>query len=542
MAMVAVAVAPGIGPASATTVLPTLRSATVTPGAATVSGLIQAPGGPYLYDRHGRVVFFHGVNAVYKYPPFELYPDPGKPWNFSAADASLMARLGFNVVRLGMTWSGLEPGTAPANDPAICDRGAPTDPHQFNQAVFNRYVEHLRETVNLLGRFHIYTILDMHQDVYNEMFDGEGAPNWAVCTNGVPSVDPPGTVVPRVRHQGRRYRLPPLLGQRRAGRSARRVRPGLGRRGPRLQGEPVGPRLRPLQRALLHVADPTRGRALRRAARVLLHRHGAHRRSSHSAPPLRCPKHDPANGVIPAIQANDPSHLIFDEPDNYAEPRLPDLHRADGPTQPRLQHPHLLRGSEPRDRQPDEPGGLRLPGRALSLGRRSQDRPEMASAAQPGGPGWFVTEFGATSSPALLTSITADLDAAEVGWAYWAWKYYGDPTGSAAESLVMADGHLRSTALVLSRTYPQAVAGVPISYDFSPSTGVFHLVYVPDHRVHASTVIFVPTEIHYPHGYCARTSGAKVTSAPGSDHLKVQNDRSGHQVRVVVTPGACPSR
>jgi endoglycosylceramidase len=86
------------------------------------------------------------------------------------------------------------------------------------------------------------------------------------------------------------------------------------------------------------------------------------------------------------------------------------------------------------------------------------------------------------------------------------------------------------------------VAGVPISYDFSPSTGGFHLVYVPHHRVHANTVIFVPTEIHYPHGYCARASGAKVTSAPGSDHLKVQNDRSGHQVRVVATPGACPSR
>jgi len=44
------------------------------------------------------VVFFHGVNVVYKHPPFEVYPDPGKAWNFSAADASLMARLGFNVV------------------------------------------------------------------------------------------------------------------------------------------------------------------------------------------------------------------------------------------------------------------------------------------------------------------------------------------------------------------------------------------------------------------------------------------------------------
>ena len=66
------------------------------------------------------------MNAVYKHPPFELFPAPGKRWNFSAADASLMARLGFNVVRLGMTWKGLEPGTAPANDPAICGEGRRT--------------------------------------------------------------------------------------------------------------------------------------------------------------------------------------------------------------------------------------------------------------------------------------------------------------------------------------------------------------------------------------------------------------------------------
>ena len=157
-----------------------------------MSGPITAPGGPYLYDRQGRIVFFHGVNAVYKHPPYVLYADPGKPWNFSGADASLMARLGFNVVRLGVTWRGLEPGTAPANDPAICDPGPPADPHQFNQAVFDRYVNRVRETVALLGRFHIYTILDMHQDVYNEMFDGEGAPNWAVCTNGRLNVDRPG--------------------------------------------------------------------------------------------------------------------------------------------------------------------------------------------------------------------------------------------------------------------------------------------------------------------------------------------------------------
>ena len=79
--------------------------------------------------------------------------------------------------------------------------------------------------------------------------------------------------------------------------------------------------------------------------------------------------------------------------------------------------------------------------------------------------------------------MTAQFDADEVGWIYWAWKYYGDPTGSAAESLVMADGRVRSTALVLSQTYPEAVAGTPSSFSFSPATGVFELAYAPNHRI-----------------------------------------------------------
>jgi hypothetical protein len=49
----------------------------------------------------------------------------------------------------------------------------------------------------------------------------------------------------------------------------------------------------------------------------------------------------------------------------------------------------------------------------------------------------------------------------------------------------------------------------------------------------------VPTELHYPHGYCARTTGARVTSASGSDLLEVQNARTGTRVTVVITPGRC---
>ena len=54
-------------------------------------------------------------------------------------------------------------------------------------------------------------------------------------------------------------------------------------------------------------------------------------------------------------------------------------------------------------------------------------------------------------------------DALQVGWTEWAWKYYDDPTGSSAEALVQANGKLAPTTASLSRAYPQAVAGTPVS-------------------------------------------------------------------------------
>ncbi len=532
--------------ASATrSALPTLQSPVFTgasvSGTAAVSGPIRAPGGPYLYDTQGRIVFFHGVNAVYKHPPYVLFPDAGKPWNFSTADASLMARLGFNVVRLGITWSGLEPGTAPPNDPAICGLGAPADPHQFNQAVFDRYVNRVRETVNLLARFHIYTILDMHQDVYNEMFDGEGAPNWAVCTDGVRSVDVPGrwsqtygsaAAGIAFGHFWRNDVRGNLQGEydRVWGDLARAFRGNQWILGYDLFNEPFS-------RSLVLFGDEHFDAQLECFYTGRSHI-GA---PLHNAPALQCPAADPANGVVPTVLAHDPTHLIFDEPDNYGSRGLPTYL---GPMNLRnlVFNVHIYCGA--RSPVTGNPTDLALCAAqdAHSLGVRGEDRAEMASGPQPGGPAWLVSEFGATKSAPFLETVVSLMDAKQVGWAYWAWKYYGDPTGSQAESLVMADGRLRSTARVLSRAYPEAIAGIPISFGFSPATARFNLTYVPDHKIHAPTVIFVPTGLHYPHGYCARVSGARVTSAEGADLLEVQNAQSGHRVNVVVTPGDCRYR
>jgi endoglycosylceramidase len=519
---------------------PTFRGASVD-GAPAVSGALRAPGGPYLYDRYGRVVFLHGVDAVYKYPPFELYPDKGKPWNFSAADASLMARLGFNVVRLGMTWSGLEPGTAPSNDPAICGAGAPGNPRQFSQAAFNRYVYHLRQTVNLLGRFHIYTILDMHQDVYSEMFDGEGAPTWAVCTNGIPSTDPPGrwsleysTTAAGIafEHFWRNDVHGDLQGEydRVWGDVAHVFRTDRWVLG-------YDPFNEPFSTSVVHYGDA----AFDGQLECFYTGTADIGTASHGAPALKCPPADPVRGVVPTILASDPGHLIFDEPDNYASRGYPNylgpmnlrnlvfnVHVYCGARSPVTGNPTNVLACASQD--------------ARSLARRDADRTVMASKAQPAGPPWIVSEFGATSDPALLAAVTAEMDARQVGWVYWSWKYYGDPTGSAAESLVMADGRLRSTALALSQVYPEAVAGRPLDFGYSPDSGAFRLTYVPNLRVRAPTVVFVPTTIHYRQGYCAQVHGAHVVSHPGSDLLELENTASSHRVALSVTPGPCGAR
>ena len=46
----------------------------------------------------------------------------------------------------------------------------------------------LEQTISLLARHGIYSLVDMHQDAMNEVFAGEGFPNWAVCTDGITPV------------------------------------------------------------------------------------------------------------------------------------------------------------------------------------------------------------------------------------------------------------------------------------------------------------------------------------------------------------------
>ena len=523
------ALAPGISPVA--------LSARPTPAHVTTSqqGPLSAAGGPYLRDDLGRVVFLHGVNAVYKYAPYELYSDPGKPWDFSATDASEMARLGFNVVRLGITWAGLEPGTGPANDPAICTQGATTDPHQFDAAVTRDYLSHIAQTVNLLGQYHIYTILDMHQDLYSQVFGGEGAPSWAVCTNGLPVVRAPG-------RWSNTYRTDAL--------DAAFTHFWKNDVTGDLQGEfdqvwatvasyfstnpwVVGydPINEPFSKGLLDEGDHDLDAQIECA-----YTGTADPGLTSTGQPLSCPSQDPSEGLIPTILAADPHRLILYETDVYSAGVPNDL----GP----MNYPNLVLNfhdycpyrnpvtGDPTNEAACDPRVQR------TIDGRAQERATLGSDAQPRGPGLFMSEFGATSDPTSVGEVVTDANQDLVGWTYWSWKYYHDPTGSSHEGLVDSTGQFEPTADALSETYAQTVAGTPVSMSDN-ADGSFHLSYVPDDTIDAPTVIFVPVQLHYPQGYCASATGAAVVSKAGATFLDVMNHRNSSMVDVNVRSGSC---
>src|SRR5271165_6217518 len=117
--------------------------------------------GRWITDAHGRVVILHGTNMVNKRAPY--YP---AAVGFGEEDAAFLQSIGFNAVRVGVIWKALEP------EPGVYDEA---------------YIQQIEETVRALTAHGIVSLLDMHQDMYNELFEGEGAPDWAVQDEGLPN-------------------------------------------------------------------------------------------------------------------------------------------------------------------------------------------------------------------------------------------------------------------------------------------------------------------------------------------------------------------
>jgi endoglycosylceramidase len=152
-------------------------------------------GTPYIADDQNRMVFLHGATpaSLLEFGPINApqYPlDPSAyvngecPANKASskypplcqADLEEMSSLGFNSVRLPISWSLLEP-----------ERG------RFSQT----YLDRVAQIVGWARDARMYVIIDMHENAYSnfvgasdssvDLTQDSGAPAWATITDGVPS-------------------------------------------------------------------------------------------------------------------------------------------------------------------------------------------------------------------------------------------------------------------------------------------------------------------------------------------------------------------
>ena len=93
-------------------------------------------------DEFGSHVILHGVNVVFKHHPYLPDMDNFDPQeSLTERDAKDLQTLGFNFVRLGVTWEALE----------------------IKPGVFNyTFLDEVERLINLLAEHNIYTLIDSH--------------------------------------------------------------------------------------------------------------------------------------------------------------------------------------------------------------------------------------------------------------------------------------------------------------------------------------------------------------------------------------------
>lgn len=450
------------------------------------------PQGTFLVDPAGRVVLTHGVNAVWKRPPY--YP-PDTAAGFTAADADWLHDHGFNTARVGILFAGVMP------QPGVVD---PT------------YFAHWQRVIDLMASRGVYVLLDFHQDMYNERYAGEGFPDWATNDDGIP--------------------MPASLGF-----PGNYFTPACTRAFDNFWND-TGSLWDSYRDAWTAVAARWRNQD-HVMGYDLMNEPWPGSDVYTCMNPAGCPAFDTlklqamqehARGGIRSV---DPANVVWFEPNvifnEGAKSNLGLVNPVDDGALGFSWHKYCLPATLVHAQGINDVQGCEQL-HALVSGNAREAVARLHAAS-------LITEFGASDDLADLKQVTSQADADFVGWQYWQYKEWADPTTesqtSGGQGLFRDDSDLSSIKVeklkILERTYPQATAGVPASLSFDPDTGDFDYRYVAQ-PARAPTVIYVPVALHYPAGYVAQATGGRITSPPGAHWLVVENDPGATNVEVVV--------
>jgi endoglycosylceramidase len=437
--------------------------------------------GAWLVDRQGRVVVMHGFDVVRKTSPF-------LPSRFGDRDAQFLVRNGFNSVRIGLIWAAVEPRPGKYDDTYI---------RRF--AAFN----------DLLARHGIHALIDFHQDTWSEQAGGDGAPGWATSS---------GNLLSDFQSFWDNAPAPDGVG---------------------IQAHFVV-----AWKHVVRLLDETAG------ARHIIGFDPFNEPyaglSSLCAPFTPCPGFESGElasfyqRVIAAIRSTGDRHVVYPEgiaQNGIAEPQLPKY--DDGQTVFTFHYycpiTQPATSSSPVDVTcgPLERHGLRS---FLDYDK---------ALGVPGLLGEFSGDDANDDNAAMVDRVGQQF----LSWA--AWMYYtarSDPANLRGQGLLRDDNKPGSRhnakpgkLAAFEVPYPQAIAGTPVSSAYDRSTHRFVLVYrtraVPGGVLapRTATRIFVPRLV-YPHGYRMSVQGARRTSKPDSQYLRLLARSGVGTVRLTVQP------
>ncbi len=448
--------------------------------------------GRWITDSTGRVLILHGANMVYKVAPY--YPAAD---GFGPDDAAFLQRNGFNVVRVGVIWKAVEPR------PGVYD---------------DAYLTKVAATVTTLAAHGIQSLLDFHQDLYNERFQGEGAPDWAIEDDGLPALPRNGfplnyETVPALQHAYDHFW---------------NNSPGPGGIG--LQDRYAG--------AWRHVAL-----RFRNVPGVLGYElfNEPFPGTAYLTCVGGCPAFDAKltafnHRVAAAIRTVDRRTLIFYEPNVLFDfGATANVGALGDPNAGFSWHDYCLQSSA---------NGCASNRTVMLNAARHVARTHEAT---------IMSEFGSTRSVPDLVHMVNLADRYMVPWIEWAYCGCNDPTGAiptSVEAIVLdprkppfGSNVVSSTLRALVEPYPQAVAGTPLGWSFNRATRVFRLRYVRRRAdghgrfgFGALTEIATPALV-YRGRYGVHVQGGTIRSRPGAGVLVIAGCIGSNTISVTVRPG-----
>jgi endoglycosylceramidase len=401
---------------------------------------------------------------------------------------------------VGVIWAAVEPS------PGVYD---------------DAYLNSIAATVATLAAHGIVSLLDFHQDLYNEKFQGEGAPAWAVQDGGLPN--------PALGFPWNYFGNP----------AEDHSWDAFWQNAPASDG--VGLQTH-YARAWKHVAARFVGTPGLLGYEVMNEPWPGTLYQPCAVPLVGCPAFDATltafyQRVRDQIRLADTKSVIWIEPNvlfsNFDATQVGRVHDA-----------HI--GWSFHDYCGTASIGLgsqlcaSLDAMTVSLAQSYSKQYQVP---------WLLTEFGATNDLGNLAEMTALADKQRLGWLEWA--YTGNDITSSSpngQALVLDPSQpptganvLTDKLKVLAEPYPQAVSGTPKPWTFTNGVLTFSYSTVKP----ANPLAFFPTgsltdistpAIEYPNGYTVTVSGGTVVSASNAAVLRIASKPFATTVTITVKP------